>query len=417
MRKESPDFSSDYHCDRVYIPEKYMPNSGFSSGVLGDNFLCMKIKHLRKDSEAVILKIQEGFLQKAKEITARMEKSKENQQIHKKKLRIIEEFQEKTAKAIESCENKVNSYWQTKISELVQSLKQKTLLKSNEIPLESHEFYEKSMKTALIQYKISTQYELNEYYRALFIAQTSEITSQRKASHQSSMNSLIKQLELQQYEDLQEKKASWLKKNYSKTRIPDTPDTTLQEIRIKQQVQGEIAETIAEVRIEIEKALEEKFKMIDKDNYNAFVNSLEDFHSGWTGEVHEEPDFQEKSQEISNKKSEIIEKIKAELTQNISAKVSLTKNTFFDLLNQDFQVKHEEYRKKSEEKGRKQLEDIEKFFNENFQKKILFLIEKRLKPIEVKIKMNYFRRLENSKDEIRIEIEKRFLAQYKVFFI
>ena len=446
-RYEITGLAPENHFQRVYKPENYMTSSNSSGRFpLGDNFVCTKIKHLRKDTQSSIYQIKAAFEAKIRELTKiiagqsqqkRMDlrtysnegmdlsyRKKKIEEGEARKQALIIVFKEKTEKEVERCEMALNMHWKSKINGLQELLRVKESIIA-ETPDESMEeirrFHEISMKQSLQQYETKISYELNENYRAKYIENIEGLTFKRKSRHIENMNKLIKDIESSQYEILRKEKALFIKK-YEESHTErksfstdlDFSDLHAEEIKLRDQARNEIKEIIEEVSIDIEKALQSKFKSINQENFEVFLKDIEKLHSVWTEEAQQEPKYRAIQEQIVKKQAEFVCRITDDISVRVATEVSLKKNQIYEEVSLDFLASHEEFRKKLEEKSRKTYENIEIAFTENFFKKINYLSEKKLRPVEVKIKMTYHKRLDNSREMITKEIEKRFLAEYKV---
>ena len=441
--------SPNNHYQRVYKPENYMQGSISSENLLlGDNFVSTKIKHLRKYSQSSIFQIKAAFEAKIKELISISPEKSQKARIdsgrylydakdlsyRKKKLEegearrqaLIKFYNEKTENNMERCERALSLHWKPKISELQQLLRDKESFiaaSPDESMEEIRRFYELSKRQSLQQFESKIIYELNENYRDKYLENVEELTFKRKNKHVENMNILIKKIESNQYEILQKEKALFINKYEESNNIRESFSSDLdfselhaEEIKLKKQATNEIKETLEEVSLAIEKALHSKFKLIDQENFQSFLNNIEKFHPVWTEETQQESNYKAIQEKILKKHAELNCKIKDDLSARVATEVSLNKNKIYEEISLDFQQTQEEFTKKIEEKNRKKFENIESTFADNFLKKINYLSNITLRPIEVKIKMSYHKRLDNARDMIKSEIEKRFLTQYKVFY-
>ena len=332
---------------------------------------------------------------------------------------IIKKYQEKTQQAIQYTEENLCSYWKRRINDLLELLKHKEALKYKE-PLENDEeikkLHENSFRERLSESENLVYFELNEKYRNKFLSQIQEIREKNKEKNIQNINFLIKEIEMQQYTIIQKQKhllqEEYFETNYFKNH--SFPELDQEKLKIKEQANIEVKETIDDVKNELDKALLIKYKEIDEEIYQSVIKSLDNVKPLWDEEMKEENLFNSNNERIIAIQSEITDKIKEELSAKIYSGVLLKKNIIYEEINSDFMNTHEEFRKKTEEKTYKKIDEIEAVFQDNFFKVINSIVEKQLRPIEIKIKMNYHKRLSNSKDDIKKDLEAKFSAQFTV---
>ena len=386
-----------------------------------------KIQKLRKETLLSLMSLQDTYKASLRQLNPSKFASvssffpKESQtamhRTENRKQDFLKYYSQITSLKVSETESKLARYWKAQINGLLLVLKDKQALVHSEEKAIEDEFFQDNKNKVLVDFTKTLGGELEDKYSRLYLRELGEQEERRRER----MTGVIREIEGKQYRALQlEREKFFMEKSEEKMR-----ELTLEEqgylVRLegslRVQADEEIRETLGSLMRELEKALEVKFKEIDEQSVSLTLKEFETQFGEWENEVKQEVVYGRLREQIDKVKLPIKEKIQKDIKEKVATQALGNQSVLYEQVHSELFLDFEEFRKHSEKKSREKVSKIEEDFQLNFCKQVYSLAEKQARPVEINLKMNYHKKLDNLKLTLRTEMEKRFLIQYKVRLI
>jgi hypothetical protein len=328
-----------------------------------------------------------------------------------RKQDLINYYDQTTSLKVRETEARLSQMWKPRINELLLILRerQETSLSFGKRP--DHDY---------LRVEILADYEINQLQ--LLEKRYQEEFSIKKELFQEkcreNLSKLISQIQEDHFSRLESMKQDFifqqLEKNQEDFEFSQAFEVKKHEKNIRAQAVEEVAETLESLKKELEIALEARFKEVDEKGHTFDLHQFDKDLPTWRQEVQTEELFQKKQENILQLRSSFMEKIKKELVEKVATETLLRRSQIYENLNSTFLSDFQHFSKALSLETQEKIAQSEKVFQENFFKIISQNVEKELRPIEIKIKINYHKKLDFLRDSIRSDMESRFQVQFKV---
>ena len=386
-----------------------------------------KIQKLRKETLLSLLSLQDNYKSKLRQLNPSKFASvssffpKESQlasnRAESRKQDFLNYYNQITTLKISETESKLSRYWKGRINELLLLLRDKQALVYNEEKNVGEEVFQFSKNKVLVDFTKTLNDELEYKYKQKYLKEFQK----HQEKNREKMTGIIKEIEEKQYRFLQSEKKKFFREKseekFNELTFEEQEYLIDFENNLRVQADEEIKETLESLLKEFEKALEIKYKDIDEQSINLTLKEFETHFNEWETEVQQEIAYVRIKEQIDKAKSPLINKVRQEVKEKVATQALGNQSVLYEQVHSELFSDFEEFRKKSENKTRGKLSKIEEDFQVNFCKQVYSIADKQAKPIEINLKMNYHKKLENLKQTLRTEMEKRFLIQYKVNII
>lgn len=333
----------------------------------------------------------------------------------KRKQDLINYFDETSKLKVKETEARLASVWRPKINELLFVIKEKQE-SSYEVDQDCEVDRSRYRSKILAEFKKKHEDFLEKVYLEDFEIKKLQIHERRK----NNLNQLISQIQDSHFSRLHSLKLEFKSQLISKIESDLTESTSstlrIQESKIRSKADFEVFETIQSLKSDLELALNSKFQQIDSEGSSITLSSYSSEFPNWQEELSSDPNFTKKQEQIFQLKQVFNTKIKQDLIEKIASETLLKRNLIYQDLDSSFATEYQAFQTQLNEETRTRIQEIEENYQSSFFKLINQQAEKALRPIEIKIKINYHKKLDLLKETIRNEMEKRFQVQFKVNF-
>ena len=332
----------------------------------------------------------------------------------KRKQDLINYFDETTKLKVKETEARLASAWRPKINELLLVMKQnqESCYDTND---GDHDRSKYRIKI-LSEFKKKHQEFLENFYLEDFEIKKLHIHERCK----NNLNELISHIQDSHFSKLHsvklEFKSQLLSKVESDLAQSNSSSLRHQESKIRSKADFEVFETIQALKSDLELALKSKFQQIDSEGSSITLSSYSSEFPTWFEELNSEYNFTKKQEQIHQLKQGFSTKIKQELIERIASETLLKRNIIYQDLDSSYASDYQAFQAQFNEETRKKIQEIEESFQSSFFILINQQAEKALRPIEIKIKINYHKKLDLLKETIKSEMEKRFQVQFNVTY-
>ena len=269
-------------------------------------------------------------------------------------------------------------------------------------------------KKILVEFRQKHEEDLEKMYLRGFEIKKLQVHERRR----DQFNELVSQIQdsnRYRFHSLKlEFKSQYLSELESKLLESTSYNIKMQESKIRSQAEFEVHETIQSLKSDLDLALKSKFHEIDTEDNPITLSCYTSEFSNWLEELKSEPHFINKQDQIIQLKRSFNSKIKQDLIEKIASETLLKRSLIYEDLNSSFASTFQAFQAKLNEESKKKTQEIEEKFQSNFFSSINQNVEKALRPIEIKIKMNHHKRLDLLKETMKQDMEKRFQVQYRV---
>ena len=230
------------------------------------------------------------------------------------------------------------------------------------------------------------------------------------------------ELEIEQMHLLDQEKEKWQRdgikhvQGLCKDRIKEEHDYFLQrkEKEIRKQAQNEIQEVVNRLMKDTQEVVSQKIDNLSQDKEADQQEFEEIFKQEAFDEVVEEAQGKYRDQ-VYEKIRQMIEKdVKKNLSQRIDMEVKIRlEDSIFAGINSEHEENHEVFRKKIEQEQVSKLLDLEYQCEANRSTQLQLAVDKRFSRTEKELKINYLKKLDKLKSELRKEFEEIYIGQIK----
>lgn len=382
-----------------------------------------KLQKLRKDTLLSLLTIQENYKKASSQLIPSKFASASSffpkvssNRAESRKQDLLKYYNQITSYKISETETKLSRYWKSQINNLLLMLKEKQAQVFTEEKSKESEFCEHKNQV-LVDFIKTFNEKLEEKYK---IRHLKDLEVRKKVRNKEKIAEIVKEIEKKQAQVLQEEKKEFLKK-FQEEKLASLAFEQQEylidyERTLKVQAGEEVRQTLDSLLQEYNKALQSRFQEIDEHGADLICEQFETESEQWENELKQEKVYIARQEQINKHKQQIKEKIQQELKENIATLVIGKQDKLYEQVHLELFNDFEVFRKQTEAKTREKTAKIEENFQQNFCRQIYSQAEKEVRPIEIKLKMNYHKKLDNLKEALKKDMEKQFSIQYKVSF-
>jgi hypothetical protein len=309
----------------------------------------------------------------------------------------------------ESCRKLVEDYWTNRIEDL-----EDKLMQLEEWP----EDHEKNVDVEEIRE------ELEEKYRKELDRRRSQrkVPVLSKKEREALILKLEAEIEIQQINELENEKKSWGQEEVKKVKKMceekwrEEQDLIVQkkEKDLKKQAERETRDVLNNLSKDFEEVSSENIKKISESLKNQ-QNQIEDLlQEEAYQELINEAQENYREQSLEKVKTLLEKDLKKNLSQRIEMEVKIRlEDSIYSELNENFEENHEIFRKKIEQEQAAKLLDLEYQCEVNRGANLQSTIDKKFSKTEKELKINFFKKLDKLKSDLRKEYEEIYIGQIK----
>lgn len=389
-----------------------------------DSFNLMSFDLFGESESSKKGKVSENLFESTLHIQEREIRRKFYEVYKEKEKKLIEMHEKQLEEAVMENEEDWEGYWKERIDELNGMISEFTSRDESErIQREQEEIYENRRISELrgLEGEIESKVK-SEYLQKKSKVKFPQLTIRER---DKKILKLQAEIEILQMNELNQEKSYWERElvneaiEKSKNKLKNEQEMVLmrKEKELKNQVNGEINEVVSRLIEETSEAVEKRLEKILQDQEFIETEMKEEIKSECFQEIRKENEAKFREAAWARMKTSFEKDLKKNLASRIEMEVKIRlEDKIYQELNQEFEISHENFRKKIESENYSKSLALEEQFESTLSQQVSIASEKTLSRIEKDLKINYLKRQDKLKSDLRKEFEEIFIGQIKVFF-
>jgi hypothetical protein len=355
-------------------------------------------------------KAEKGTPQKGE--SSSKEKKRISEMVNRKKNELTLELESKLVDKVEESREIIDEYWKDKIRELEEKLAE----------LEKEEEFDWEGERENL--RIELEEESEKKYLEQYLQRRSMIkpTNVNKKERENNIVKFQAEVEIELMQMLEDEKMRWKTEEIiavqeeCKVKYKEEQEQLLarKEKEIKRQAELEKQDLMNRLIRDTNEAVEEKLSRMDEDKEVREAEINEILKEECMAELLLESEA--KYREIARERIQIA--LERDSRKNLAHRIEMElkvrqEDLVYQEFNQSFEDTHEQYRKKLEHEHVSNMIELESSLEANRTEEIAKAVEKRFSKTEKDLKINYLKKLDKLKIDLRSEFEEIYIGQIK----